>query len=148
MERAVRLYFVVVLLALSACTEQREQAVVVAPRPMASVPDAVDVSKAQVGKASIYSKNLVGRPMASGKPLNASADVVASNSLPLGSTAKVTNLETGKSALVKVEDRGRLPKGRLVDLTPATAKKLGLTRRQGVAAVSVHPVTKSYDTQP
>jgi hypothetical protein len=64
------------------------------------------------------------------------ADVVASKTLPIGRTAKVTNLETGKSALVKAEDRGRLPKGWLVDLTPATAKKLVLTKKVGVAPVS------------
>jgi rare lipoprotein A len=120
----VRSYiFVLTLLALSACSETREPS---APQPVASVPDAsVNAPGAEVGKASIYSNSFAGKPTASGKPLDTSADVVASNYLPLGSKAKVTNLETGKSAVVTLEDRGRLPKGR-VDLTPATAHKIGL----------------------
>ena len=114
-----------------------------APQPVATAPDAsVNAAGTEIGKASIYSKSLTGKPTASGTPLDASADVAASNSLPLGSKAKVTNLETGKSAVVTVEDRGKLPKGR-VDLTPATAQKIGLSQKQGVAPVAVQPVAAS-----
>lgn len=138
----MRLYFLVAILALSACAVQHEQS---APQPAVSVPDvSVNAPPAEVGKASIYSKSFAGKRTASGKPLDARADVVASNSLPLGSKAKVTNLQTGKSAVVTVEDRGKLPKGR-VDLTPATAQKIGLSQKQGVAPVAVHPVA---DSQP
>ena len=140
MERPVRLYILAVMLALAACAQQHEQP---APQPVATVPDAsANAPATEVGKASIYSKSLAGRRTASGKPLDASADVVASNSLPLGSKAKVTNLETGKSAVVTVEDRGKLPQGR-VDLTPATAQKIGLSQKQGVAPVAVQPVAAS-----
>lgn len=133
----MRSYILAVMLAPAACAQQHEQP---APRPVATVPDAsVNAGSPEVGKASIYSKSLAGKRTASGKPLDVSADVVASNSLPLGSMAKVTNLETGKSAVVTVEDRGRLPKGR-VDLTPATAQKIGLSQKQGVAPVAVQPV--------
>jgi rare lipoprotein A len=138
-EKTVRFYILVAMLALAACSEQHEQP---APQPVASVPDASVTAPTEVGKASIYSKNLAGRPTATGRPLDTSADVVASNSLPLGSKAKVTNLETGKSAVVTVEDRGRLPKGR-VDVTPATAQKIGLSQKQGVAPVAVQPVAAS-----
>jgi rare lipoprotein A len=138
----VRLYIVIGFLALSACAEQQPQPAAPAPAP---VPDASATSSdTKVGKASVYAPSFAGKPTASGKPLDTSADVVASNSLPLGSKAKVTNLETGKSAVVTVEDRGRLPKGR-VDLTPATAQKIGLSQKQGVAPVEVQPVAA---TQP
>jgi rare lipoprotein A len=138
-ERAMRLYNVVGILALSACAVQQPQS---APEP-AVLPDAsVNAPATEIGKASIYSKSLAGKPTASGTPLDASADVAASNSLPLGSKAKVTNLETGRSAVVTVEDRGKLPKGR-VDLTPATAQKIGLSQKQGVAPVAVQPVAAS-----
>ena len=133
----MRLYILAAMLALAACAQQHEQA---APQPVATAPDAsVNAPAPEVGKASIYSRSLAGKRTASGTPLDTSADVVASNSLPLGSMAKVTNLETGKSAVVTVEDRGRLPKGR-VDLTPATAQKIGLSQKQGVAPVAVQPV--------
>jgi rare lipoprotein A len=149
----VRLYVIVGVLALCACAERHEQAAPVPPTaaltspPTAAVPYAPAVS-GDVGKASIYSESLAGKPTASGKPLDLGADVVASKTLPIGSTAKVTNLETGKSALVKVEDRGKLPKGRLVDLTPSTARKIGLSQKQGVASVSVTPATKPDAAQP
>jgi rare lipoprotein A len=141
-ERQVRLYALAVMLALAACAQQHEQP---ASQPVATVPDEpVNAGTPQVGKASIYSNSFAGKRTASGTTLDTSADVVASNSLPLGSKAKVTNLETGKSAVVTVEDRGRLPKGR-VDLTPATAQKIGLSQKQGVAPVAVQPVAA---TQP
>ena len=145
----MRLYFLVVILALSACVERPQQPVAAASQPSSPVPDApANAPSAEVGKASIYSRRLAGNPTASGRPLDTSANVVASNVLPLGSRAKVTNLRTGKSAVVRVEDRGRLPKGRLVDLTPGTAQKIGLSQKQGVAPVSVQPITNTDAAQP
>ena len=141
----MRLYILVAILALSACTQRPGPA----PQPVASAPDtSVNVSHAAVGKASIYASSFDGKLTASGKPLDASANVVASNSLPLGSKAKVTNLQTGKSAVVTVEDRGRLKKGRLVDLTPGTARRIGLSQKQGIAPVAVQPVAKAGTAQP
>ena len=69
------------------------------------------------------------------------ANVIASKTLPLGSTARVTNTATGKSAVVTVEDRGRLPGGRVADVSPHVAQELALTRKQGVAPVVVTPIT-------
>ena len=60
--------------------------------------------------------------------------------LPLGTEARVTNLETGKSATVTIQDRGPYVKGRIVDLSPATAEKIGITPREGVARVEVAPI--------
>jgi rare lipoprotein A len=60
--------------------------------------------------------------------------------LPLGTTAKVTNLETGKTAVVTIHDRGPYVAGRIVDLSPATARDIGLDRRTGVTAVEVAPI--------
>jgi rare lipoprotein A len=58
----------------------------------------------------------------------------------LGTKAKVTNVETGKTAVVTIEDRGPYVDGRLVDLSPATANKIGLTPRKGVTKVVVAPI--------
>jgi rare lipoprotein A len=141
----MRFYALVAILALSACAQRP----LPAPQPVASTPDtSVNISPAAVGKASIYAPGFDGKLTASGKPLDPGANVVASNSLPLGSKAKVTNLQTGKSAVVTVEDRGKLKKGRLVDLTPGTAQRIGLSQKQGIAPVAVQPVTQRDASQP
>jgi rare lipoprotein A len=92
------------------------------------------------GKASFYAGNFVGRKMADGTVMNPRADNAASKTLPLGTVAKVTNLQTGKSAVVTIRDRGPYVDGRIVDLTPATAQKIGLALRQGVTRVVVAPI--------
>ena len=78
--------------------------------------------------------------MADGVPMDPEGDNAASRTLPLGTTAKVTNVETGKTAIVTIEDRGPYVDGRLVDLSPATAAKIGITPRQGIAKVVVAPI--------
>jgi rare lipoprotein A len=78
--------------------------------------------------------------MANGAPMNPRGNNAASRTLPLGTVAKVTNVATGKSAIIKIEDRGPYIKGRIVDLSPSTAHKIGITRRIGVAKVVVAPI--------
>jgi rare lipoprotein A len=95
----------------------------------------------RVGKASFYAKNFSGRKMADGRRMNPQGDNAASKTLPLGTTAKVTNLETGQSAVVIIQDRGPYVPGRIVDLSPSTAEKVGIDRQQGVAKVEVAPIT-------
>jgi rare lipoprotein A len=94
----------------------------------------------RVGKASIYAKRLAGHKMADGAPMQPEGDNAASKTLPIGTTAKVTNVETGASAIVKIEDRGPYVKGRIVDLSPSTAQKIGVNAKAGVAKVSVEPI--------
>jgi rare lipoprotein A len=67
-------------------------------------------------------------------------DNAASRTLPLGTTAQVTNLETGKTAVVTIRDRGPYVAGRIVDLSPATAREIGLDKRTGVTKVKVAPI--------
>jgi rare lipoprotein A len=92
------------------------------------------------GKASYYAREFFGRPMADGAPMDPGGQNAASRTLPLGTVAKVTNVDTGKSAIVRIEDRGPYIKGRIVDLSPATARKIGITPRLGVAKVVVAPI--------
>jgi len=94
----------------------------------------------RVGKASFYARKFFGRPMADGTPMRPHGDNAASKTLPLGTKARVTNLETGRSAVVTIQDRGPYVKGRIVDLSPATAAQIGLTREEGVARVEVAPI--------
>jgi rare lipoprotein A len=72
--------------------------------------------------------------------MNPNSNVAASKNLPLGSVAKVTNLENGKTATVKIEDRGPYVNGRVVDLAPKVADQLDL-KGKGVAPVEVKPIT-------
>jgi len=92
------------------------------------------------GKASFYAREFSGRKMADGTIMRPQGDNAASKTLPLGTTAKVTNLETGKSAVVTIRDRGPYIRGRIVDLSPATAKDIGIDHKNGVAKVEVAPI--------
>jgi rare lipoprotein A len=111
-----------------------------APAPAPKPP--IDRSgKKRIGKASFYADRFGGRKMADGKIMSLHDSNAASRTLPLGTTAKVTNLETGKSALVTIQDRGPYVSGRIVDLSPATARSIGLSTRKGVTKVEVAPIT-------
>jgi rare lipoprotein A len=94
----------------------------------------------QVGKASIYAKKFAHRKMADGQPMNPDKDNAAHKTLPLGTRALVRNLETGKSAVVTIQDRGPFVRGRIVDLSPATAEKIGLEKKDGLAVVELTPL--------
>ena len=96
--------------------------------------------KPQVGKASIYARKFAHRKMADGRRMDPNDDNAAHKTLPLGTRALVTNLETGKSAVVTIEDRGPHVRGRIVDLSPATAGKIGLDHKAGLARVEVRPL--------
>jgi rare lipoprotein A len=92
------------------------------------------------GKASIYAPMFAGRKMADGTRMRPGSNNAASRTLPLGTTATVTNLATGKTAIVTIHDRGPYVAGRIVDLSPATARDIGLDRRTGVTQVEVAPI--------
>jgi len=93
----------------------------------------------QKGRASYYAQHFTNRKMADGNRFDPNSNVAASKSLPLGTTAKVTNLNNGKSALVKVQDRGPHIDGRVVDLTPKVAEQLDV-KKAGVTPVVVAPI--------
>ena len=95
----------------------------------------------RAGKASIYAKKFDGRKMADGTRMDPQDDNAASKTLPLGTTARVTNAETGQSAVVTIRDRGPHVPGRIVDLSPAIADKVGIDKQRGVAKVVVTPIS-------
>ena len=95
----------------------------------------------RVGTASVYHRMFNGRKMADGTRMDPLDDNAASKTLPLGTEAKVTNLKTGQSAMVTIQDRGPYVRGRIVDLSPATAEKIGITPKEGVTQVEVLPIT-------
>ncbi len=93
----------------------------------------------QRGKASYYGSEFNGRRMANGARFNPNGNNAAHKTLPLGTTAKVTNLENGRTAEVKIEDRGPYVGGRVIDVSPRTAEHLDM-KKGGVAPVVVEPV--------
>jgi rare lipoprotein A len=93
------------------------------------------------GKASFYAAKYAGRKMADGKLMNPRGNNAASKTLPLGTVARVTNLETGRAAVVVIQDRGPYVDGRIVDLSPATARNIGIRKSQGLAEVKVTPLS-------
>lgn len=96
-------------------------------------------SHVQKGRASIYAASLRGRKMADGTPFNPASNAAASKTLPLGTAARVTNVENGRTTMVRVRDRGPHRAGRIIDVSPMSASALGMTR-VGVAPVAVAPL--------
>ncbi len=78
------------------------------------------------GVASWYGKKFHGRKTASGERYNQNAMTAAHKTLPFGTRVRVTNLENKKSVSVVVNDRGPFVKGRIIDVSRAAAKKLGM----------------------
>jgi peptidoglycan lytic transglycosylase len=106
-------------------------------------PNAVHVDhsgRKETGRGSYYAPHFTNRTMADGNRMNPNTNIAASKSLPLGSVAKVTNLDNGKTATVKIEDRGPYVKGRVVDVAPKVANQLEM-KQQGTAPVEVKPIT-------
>ena len=86
---------------------------------------------AQTGIASVYSE---GRHTASGERFNPGALTAAHRTLPFGSRVRVTNRRNGRSVVVRITDRGPFVRGRIIDLTPAGARAIGMS---GLAPVNV-----------
>jgi len=85
----------------------------------------------QVGFASWYGKPHQGQKTASGERFSRGELTAAHRSLPLGTKVKVTNLRTNQHVVVKINDRGPYGggKGRIIDLSEAAAKRVGLLAR-------------------
>lgn len=83
----------------------------------------------QVGTASWYGEFFVGKPTASGEPYDMYEMTAAHLTLPLGSYVRVTNLRNGRAVVVRVNDRGPIVPGRIIDLSYGAASALGYDRR-------------------
>jgi rare lipoprotein A len=88
----------------------------------------------QVGTASWYGADFEGRETASGEPYNMYDLTAAHPSLPLGSWVRVTNLHNGRTVFVRINDRGPIIPGRIIDLSFGAARALSF-RKQGLQRV-------------
>lgn len=96
------------------------------------------VASAQSGVASIYGYS--GGRTASGERASPGALTAAHRTLPFGTMVRVTNRSSGRSVVVRINDRGPFVRGRIIDLTPAAARALGFS---GLANVEVDVVDRS-----
>lgn len=94
-------------------------------------------AESQFGEAAWY--DLVGKKTASGEKLDTVTATAANRSLPLGTFARVTDLDNGRAVIVKINDRGPYTRGRIIDLSPRAAEALHM-KGAGVAAVVVEPI--------
>ncbi|HEX7710502.1 MAG TPA: septal ring lytic transglycosylase RlpA family protein [Sphingomonadaceae bacterium] len=104
-----------------------------APQPDASEPEGQAVG---AGLASWYGAELAGHRTASGERFDPSDLTAAHRSLPLGSHVRVTDERTGRSVVVRINDRGPYSGGRVIDLSQAAARELGIMGH-GEARVSL-----------
>ncbi|MFP2899362.1 septal ring lytic transglycosylase RlpA family protein [Corallococcus sp. 4LFB] len=89
------------------------------------------------GIASFYGPGLHGRPTASGEKFNQNALTAAHRTARFGSCVKVMNMENGRQVEVRVNDRGPFVDGRIIDVSKAAAKALGMLDK-GLARVRLY----------
>jgi rare lipoprotein A len=99
----------------------------------------VNVGWTQRGIASWYGPDFHGRYTSNGEVYNMYAFTAAHKTLPMNTVVKVTNLNNGKSVIVRINDRGPFVKGRIIDLSYAAGKKIGLDVT-GTAPVKIEVV--------
>ncbi len=95
------------------------------------------------GTASWYGEYFQGKETASGEPFDMQALTAAHPSLPLGTFVRVTNLRNGRAVVVRINDRGPVVEGRIIDVSYNTARVLGFEERglQRVRLDLVRPAT-------
>ncbi|MEQ1557725.1 MAG: septal ring lytic transglycosylase RlpA family protein [Methyloglobulus sp.] len=122
----------IILMALNGC--QKEEATKTSENTSPEGPKGAVVK--QQGQASWYGPGFHGKTTANGETYDQNAMTAASKTLPLGTAAKVTNVETGKSVTVKINDRGPYVGNRVMDLSKAAADKIGI-KKKGVGKVKI-----------
>ena len=110
--------------------------------PRADTPGGGEVT----GMASWYGERHHGRRTASGESYDMNALTAAHRTLPFGTVVEVTNVKTGATVEVRINDRGPHIKGRIIDLSLAAARQIGLVG-DGVAPVRLRVVNQSDDTR-
>lgn len=92
-----------------------------------SVTQASAASRQQAGVASWYGPGFHGRRTTNGERFNTQALTAAHRTLPFGARVRVTNAQTGRSVVVRINDRGPFVGGRVIDLSHASARAIGVS---------------------
>jgi rare lipoprotein A len=93
-----------------------------------------------IGLASWYGMEFQGNKTASGRPFDAHEFTAAHKFLPFGTIVRVVNLRNGKEVLVNIIDRGPFSEKRIIDLSHAAAKSIGLVKK-GIARVKIEVIS-------
>ena len=125
--------FLVVLLMTAACAPARA-GVPTAPTPAPSQP-----SPYEEGIASWYGPGFDGRLTASGEPFDADALTAAHPSLPFDTRIRVEHMASGRTVVVRINDRGPAIRGRIIDVSQGAAERLGMIE-EGTARVRLYIV--------
>lgn len=129
--------FVIAILAAAAWNADAAQ-----PAAAVQVPArATQSSSAQNGVASWYGGGFIGGKTANGETYRSSDRTAAHKTLPFGTWVRVTERASGRSTVVRINNRGPYVKGRVIDLSLVAAQEIGLTKR-GVAPVTVEVLGK------
>jgi rare lipoprotein A len=123
---------------LTACTEKEDDIAVTKSETDNQAAPLQKVHK-EVGEASWYGPGFHGKKTASGEIFDQKEMTAAHPTLPLGTEAKVTNLENKKKVEVEITDRGPYVKDRVIDLSKGAAQKLGM-KEEGVSKIKVEAV--------
>lgn len=94
----------------------------------------------QTGLASYYANKFHGRRTASGERYSKHKLTAAHRTLPFGAMVKVTEVKTGKWLVVRINDRGPHVRKRVIDLSYAAAKQLGMVKGAGIIKVKIKVV--------
>ncbi|MBL0769401.1 septal ring lytic transglycosylase RlpA family protein [Sphingopyxis sp. XHP0097] len=127
--RAVSAMLLPLLLAASAGAQEVE----IADNPIAEI---VQETEIDGGMASYYGNELAGNRTANGERFDPSQLTAAHRTLPFGSMVRVTNMSTGDSVVVRINDRGPFAHGRVIDISHAAAREIGM-HRSGTARVAL-----------
>ncbi len=109
------------------------------PMPPPPIPAANPLHYVEVGVASWYGPGFARKRTADGERFDANGLTAAHRSLPLNSIVRVTNLENGRSIVVRINDRGPYRAGRILDLSPKAARALGM-KEDGLARVRLEAI--------
>jgi rare lipoprotein A len=102
----------------------------------------LDVGMKERGVASWYGDDFHGWVTASSERYDMHAFTAAHRTLPLGTVARITNVVNGRHVMIRINDRGPYVNGRILDLSYAAAKRLGMVR-DGVSAIQLEVVGKN-----
>ncbi len=127
--RAFSAMLIPLLLTVSAAAQEVE----VTENPIADIVDETEIGG---GVASYYGNELAGNRTASGERFDPGQLTAAHRSLPFGSMVRVTNTSNGDSVIVRINDRGPFAHGRVIDVSTAAAREIGM-HRSGTARVKL-----------
>ena len=127
--RAFSAMLIPLLLTVSAAAQEVE----VTDNPIA---DIVEETEIDGGVASYYGNELAGNRTASGERFDPGQLTAAHRSLPFGNMVRVTNTSNGDSVIVRINDRGPFSHGRVIDVSTAAAREIGM-HRSGTARVKL-----------